>query len=706
MSVTSLDRPAEFAPRLGRHRRVGNQLRDLLWQFATRIWGPSRDPSVFTPFDGSKLLRIYLILLVLVPSNLAVKSIGAAGTPSSMFGLYLLTRWAVARSTKSTPHGRTALRLSFAFFALVIIAAYVVAHLRPLDSLEVNGADRGLIRLASWSGVFLVALDGLPTRRAFLRVTETAALSGTIVAALGLFQRFSGYNVPDHIRVPGLTPLSAEKIGTPELRNNLPRIYATTSHPIEFATVLVLFIAITAPLALREQRDRRARWWLVALSIMSLAFPLAVARSGFLAFAVLAAVVIPRLTPRLRRWVLIMIPVGLGFVHMLYPGLLGAIRSMFLFTAAGDETARTSDYPVVWQQFLHRPWFGQGFGTYLSELYRVLDNQFLLSVVETGLFGLIAYAVLHLAAMRTAARARRRATSNDDRMVGAFLIGAPVAALVSALTFDAFSFPMFAGVFFVVIGLCGAYARLMERESAPVPLTQLPQLDGSARTRQRATVAACAFAVLVVGLGTVRSTPPSFMAFGSALVVPADLPPADQFTGSLGTGNIADLVRVVVSSSDAQADLYDAGHTAPYTVALGGGSLEYGTDTPGYQPLIEVRSISHDPVQAEGTVQAVMSEVRLQLRRLQSDVGVAARQQAVLVDTGTTSQAAFEHTGGKRAYIGVLLLAIGFALLADRTYTATRILRRRRRARRPATATGLAPPVAAAVTPAFATGED
>ena len=623
---------------------------------------PPQGDAPITPFDGSGLLSIYLALLILIPSNLAIAALGAAGSPSNIFGVVLLARWLVARAQGATPRGWTLLRGALAFFALAVVASYLAANLRPLSGLEVNGADRGLIRLMSWSGVLLVAMDGLPTRRAFRRVTQVAAGGGVVIGLLGLLQATAGINLVDYMHIPGLHPLSLDKLAAPEIRNGLPRIYATTSHPIEYATVLVLLIAITAPLALKEHSDRRSRWWFLGLITMGITFPLAVARSGFLAAAMLAIVVIPRLPRRARRRVLLALPAGLVVVHSSFPGLLGTIRDLFLFTASGEEHARTDDYPVVAEYFRERPLFGWGSGTYLSTIYRVLDNEYLLTLVEAGLVGLIAYIVLHVAAIRTAQRARKMATTVDDRLVCQCLVGAPAAALVSSVTFDSFSFPMFAGLVFFSLGLSGAFSRLLIAEASTIPLGRVRTSPVPAKASRKARAGLAVACVIATGIwfSWVKSTPITWVSTASAVVSPVNSTPEAHFNGPVDTSRLADLVQRVMVSDEVRAQLRAQGSRAEYDVAIASGSLARGTDVIGSGPLLQAQAQSHDPAATQATIRAVMSEVSRRLSVLQADGGVDPTVRAVLSQTFIASTPVPERSGGKRAYVALISLIVAF----------------------------------------------
>jgi hypothetical protein len=630
-----------------------------------RFLGPRKTaPSEVTvvPFDGSRLLTVYLALLIFIPSTQVIGPLGAAGSPATIFGVVLFARWLVARAQRTTPVGWTMLSAAFAIFAVAVVASELAGNLRPLTGLEVNSLDRGLIRLMSWGGVFLVSIDGLPTRDALRRVMTMAGAGGVFIALLGLIQSTTGFNLVTYMKVPGLSELTTDTLAGPELRNGLARVFATTIHPIEYSTVLVLLIAITAPLAMTGLSGGHYRRWLIALAIMGLAFPLAVARSGFLAAAALAIVVIPRLPPRPRRRVLLALPVGLLAIHTSFPGLLGTVRDLFQYTAKGDEHARTDDYPVVEALFWERPLLGRGFGTYLPSLYRTLDNQYLLTLVDAGLVGLGAYIFLHVAAIRTGQCTRRAARSVDDRLTCQCLIGAAAASLASSITFDSLSFPMFAGLFFLSLGLSGGLATIIKAESTTIDSRQLrltrrpPILN--LRTRVAVGLIWMIFAAL--GLHVIRSNPVTWISSGSALVSPAIQPAFAQnrLSQSSDTSGVAKLVWRDINSDNVRAKLRAQGYRAQYSITLGSGSLMFGTDQVGDGPLIQAQAQSTDPGEAEATLKAVMREVSREVSLLQTDAGISSSVQAVLTGESISSNPAPEKSGGRRAYAMLLILVL------------------------------------------------
>ncbi len=94
------------------------------------------------------------------------------------------------------------------------------------------------------------------------------------------------------------------------------------------------------------------------------------------------------------------------------------------------------------------------------DLYIILDNQWLYSVVTQGIVGLVALALMHLVAIWLATLAFRRSKSAEDRHLAMALICAQVISLLVGATFDSLSFTTFSTTWALLTGMCGAVWRL------------------------------------------------------------------------------------------------------------------------------------------------------------------------------------------------------------------------------------------------------
>ena len=103
---------------------------------------------------------------------------------------------------------------------------------------------------------------------------------------------------------------------------------------------------------------------------------------------------------------------------------------------------------------------GRGTGTFIPELYRYLDNQWLGVLVERGVVGVAALAGLHLVTCLVLVVAYRRSHHAADRHLCAALLSVQALAVVVAFTFDSLAFTTFAATLALMTGLAAAMWRL------------------------------------------------------------------------------------------------------------------------------------------------------------------------------------------------------------------------------------------------------
>ncbi|MGN6331334.1 MAG: O-antigen ligase family protein [Motilibacteraceae bacterium] len=417
--------------------------------------------------DAVTFLTVFAVLLLLVPSRLVFAPLGGSGSPALMLAVTGLVWWGHAVLTRAPAlHPSRPARWVAAGWTAAVGASYVVAMSRPIDAVEVRAADRGILSVLALLGVLLVAADGIPTaERAERLLRRLVGLAG-VVACVAVLQFFTGLDLVSYIRIPGLS--ADGYLVAMETRNGLNRPSATATHPIELGVVLAVVLPLALHFALRATAGRRTVPVLSVL-VISLAALMSVSRSAVLASAVALAVFLPGLPRRQRRYTLLALPLVLVAVRLAAPGLIGTLRG--LFTQIGSDPSagsRTGAYDIVAPYIWQRPLFGRGFNTFLPS-YHILDNQYLMTLIDTGIVGLSALLSLFVAAFLCAASAATRWPVHSERRGLARAVAAAVAAAaVGFLTFDALSFPMCAGLAALMIG-CAFRLRLLAREEIPDP---------------------------------------------------------------------------------------------------------------------------------------------------------------------------------------------------------------------------------------------
>ncbi|WP_225847065.1 O-antigen ligase family protein [Streptomyces sp. HPF1205] len=454
---------------LARRARRGAAARRPRLRRAGRGGGPRRGP-LRRPLDATTILTGYMALAFFIPSNLDLPALGGVGTPANVFALlgllWYLASWLTGRVVPAP--GTRGPRVVMCVLAAAVLMAYVADATRGSSHEEVLAADRGLIGLLVWVSLVVLTSAGVHERERLDTLLRRMVVMGTVVAAIGYWDFFTATNIADSIRVPGLHS-SVASVRTLD-RGSFVRPRSTTAQALEFGGMLAILVPFAVQQALDPVRRHASAWrrW-GPVVVMGGALPLTVSRTSIIGALIVVLVLVPRWGPR-RRWSAIgLLVASVGVFKVLVPGLIGTITTLFstfLTNSDSSTQARTVKYSAIMPYLRERPWFGRGFGTFTPDLYFFTDNQYMLTLAEMGLLGLVALFTLFLTGIHHGGAIRRLAATESDRELGqAFFASAAVALVISA-TFDALMFPMFAGMFFVTLGAGGAALGFVRREAA------------------------------------------------------------------------------------------------------------------------------------------------------------------------------------------------------------------------------------------------
>jgi polysaccharide biosynthesis protein PslJ len=411
---------------------------------------------------ATPLLTIYVILLTFIPSALVLAPLGGAGSPATLFAfsllgwyvlLWLHPRFALYR-------GRQPARTAAALFTGIYVAAYVSANRHALDITAQNGTDRDMICLAGWMAILLLAADGIEGWDRLRTLLRRIVACASVIAAVGIAQFATGFDLANYIVIPGLS----RQVAFADLlsRDGLNRPSATTAQPLELAAVL----ALTLPLALHQARYaapgvRLRRWLQVAL--IGTAMLLTVSRSAVLGLAIIVLLLAPTWPKRQRR---LSYPVLAGSVAALWvavPALFPLLYQLFAETGGeSSSVSRVNAYSSAGPFIAAHPWLGQGFGTFLPQTYFFVDDQYLTSLIETGVLGLLAVLGLFCLGWCLARNARQTCADEQERDLLQCLAASVVTVAVSFATFDALGFADFSGMTFLLLGCIAAAWRLVK----------------------------------------------------------------------------------------------------------------------------------------------------------------------------------------------------------------------------------------------------
>lgn len=422
--------------------------------------------SILLPGDGDAVtvLTAYALALIAIPSRLVFGPLGGAGSPATVVGLGCLMWWSLAQASRPLPttFGWQPVRAGAIGFALAVLMSFIAACIRPIDPSEFRSATLALVLLCGWLGVLLVANDGICDTERLLAIVRRLVALGAAMAALGITQFVTHQTLVDRVSIPGLV---ANHTGfSLTMREGFTRPAGTATHPIEYGAVVTMMLPLALALAMGDRRRTALRRWL-PVALMGICVPLSISRSALLASAVGTAIMVVSWPRRARRRASIVLMIGSVVVYLTIPGMLGSLLGLFT-GIGGDSSAqsRTGSYAIASEFISRSPAFGRGFQTFLPS-YRILDNQYLGMLIEIGFVGLLTFLALVASAMKAARDTRRYADSEPIRQLGQGLLGAVAAGAVTLALFDALSFPMSAGMFFLVLGLAGGARRVVLAEN-------------------------------------------------------------------------------------------------------------------------------------------------------------------------------------------------------------------------------------------------
>ncbi|WP_433215821.1 O-antigen ligase family protein [Dactylosporangium sp. CS-047395] len=432
-------------------------LRRLGSIYTSRRAAPRRGPAF--------ALSVYIVLLLCLPARIVLPGLGATGTIANVFILTALVWYGVSwLMRRITPARYTRLpRVAMFVFAVAVLLSYIAAARRDSSALESSAGDRGLIQLLAWFPLVLLATslrEYADLDRLLRLLVRCAALIG-LVAILEFLTKTS---LTAWMVLPGLSGGG----GSAELvtRGDFVRPTATAAHSLELATVMALALPFALQQGFNPVRKGVIRNWL-PVAIIALSAVMTVSRTSVIGVVIVFLTLLPTWPAKRLGPTMAALTVGVGAASVALPGLLGTLIGLFsAFLNGGDNStnSREATSAVISQYFEERPWTGRGYGTFLPLMYRYTDNEYLLALVEMGILGVAAVVLVYIVCFHCGAAGRRRFADPAKRETGQGFVAVGFVMLVVTATFDTLSFPMVAGLSFLMMGLSGAYLGMARQD--------------------------------------------------------------------------------------------------------------------------------------------------------------------------------------------------------------------------------------------------
>jgi O-antigen ligase len=357
-------------------------------------------------------------------------------------------------------------------FACIAVASVLLnlGRIEMLDERDV--AVKKIALLLSYILFFLIVASSVKASE--LRNFTFLMLALAAITALGTIYEYRTYTNVFYDWAAAVLP-DFFKVGPDRGNPAFERANVTgpTGHGLAIATML----AIALPFALAagmQARDRRERIFYYTVGAIVFAGGIATVRKTAAVVPVAALATLVALRP---RQMLRLLPLGfviLVFCQAAAPGAAGTIRSQLQSLDERQSTkGRTADYEAIKPDMKQHPVLGRGFGTYIHDKYRLLDNQFLAILISAGLLGFGAYVAMILAVVVVAlGPIRSRDPSRAPPALGA--AAAAMAFLVTNGLFDVLAFPQAPYLFFFVAAVA-VIAASPQTAAAPAraPLARL-----------------------------------------------------------------------------------------------------------------------------------------------------------------------------------------------------------------------------------------
>jgi len=447
------------------------------------------------PADAATLVAIFIGLQFMVPSGQVVRGLPLSLSAAALVALCLGVLWLCTQltTTLGAAKGPSPVRLMLFAYACTLLASYGSSSWGYLPGDERALGDHAMVSVFAMIFLGLAVCDGVRSRERIAFLLRVIVVCGTFVSVVAILQYLVGFDLTRHLRLPLFRPSTDS--GTLLVREGLRRVAGTTAHPIEFGVFSAMLLPIAIHVAYRNSlmRRRSAFWW-TCVCLIGAGLMFSVSRSAILGVLCAGTVIFLGWSGRRRVW---MIVSALGFLVVIKfaaPGLLGAFLSLFQHAGSDDSVKwRTHDYATARQLISHHLLLGRGIGTWYAPKHEVFDNQYLLTLVESGVLGLVTflgilfaalYSVLRVGALtyrlpgraagatastRPAATTAATTAATDRDL--ALAIGASlVVVLPTYATFDFGAFPTVTALAYLLMGIAGAFLRVVsdEVEGRPV----------------------------------------------------------------------------------------------------------------------------------------------------------------------------------------------------------------------------------------------
>ncbi|NLY17921.1 MAG: O-antigen polymerase [Clostridiaceae bacterium] len=357
------------------------------------------------------------------------------------FGVWFY-KWVIHR--KERPYRETPLDFSILLFMTVGVVLLFVAA--PDFSIGVEGL-RAVIQYILW---FFVVVQLLKTPKGVKRLLNVLLISGLLVSLYGIYQYILAVQIPS----------SWTDIAEGEVRT---RVFSIFTRPNMLAGYLSLLIPVAVGMYFAEKERKRKIYVASAIGAMSLCLLFTMSRGGWI-FCFLALIIFVFLK---NRKLVAPVIVAMAAVFMFTVVFVPSISNRILYLLSSDYIESSSVGGRVYRTitgyrlFMENFWLGMGHGQFggsvalnhkLNNTFS-MDNYYMKTAVEMGIFGLTAFLMLMYSTIAWCLRALSRIKDNAQKDWTRGIIAGLSAIIMFNLSENMFEIPLISTYFWLLAGV-------------------------------------------------------------------------------------------------------------------------------------------------------------------------------------------------------------------------------------------------------------
>ena len=223
--------------------------------------------------DGTiRLLQIFVVTLMVIPSNVVFAPIGASGYVASMVGILCFGIWFFGTlfALHNPLDHRNPIRIGFVALWVVSLISYVLVTRYVQPYVTIRAADRWILQLLACTGVAFLAAETLRSAADIRRVTRALVWAAAFCGFVAALQFWFKFDITPALRAIPL--MESGEATVFQARGALSRVTGTALHPIELGVTSAMVLPLALWLAISDQGRPAIRRWAPSVFIVSVSW--------------------------------------------------------------------------------------------------------------------------------------------------------------------------------------------------------------------------------------------------------------------------------------------------------------------------------------------------------------------------------------------------------------------------------------------------